>query len=429
MGAWKPDNGFRRRRHLANRACLVFAFLTLLLTSGAHAENWPRWRGPRGNAVSTDAPLPVRWSQTQNVLWKVEIPGEGSSSPIVWDDHVFVTSSLEGGFRRVVHCLAVDTGRTLWRREVEDEDPEVTSSMTGHAASTPVTDGRHVVAFFGNAGVVCYDTQGRLLWHRDFGQFESELGLATSPIIDGQRVILTCDHDGSRFTSFDSFLIALDLETGTPRWKTDRPGLFRSWSTPILVPGAAGRRELIINAQEELRAYAPETGELLWQVRGMTGWVTPSPVFAHGLIFATSGSDGPAMAVRPGGTGDVTESHVVWGHPRGAPYVCSPVAYGGHLYVHSEQGILRCYDAKTGALEYRQRLGGRFIASPVAGDGKLYLTNDAGTTYVVRAGADFKLLAKNPLEQYSLASPAIADGTLYLRTEKHLYAIRSAGAN
>jgi outer membrane protein assembly factor BamB len=340
---------------------------------------------------------------------------------------VFVTSSLEQGFRRVVHCLAADTGRLLWSREIEDDNPEVASSMTGHAAATPATDGRHLVAFFGNAGAVCYDLEGRRLWHRDFGDFDSELGLASSPVIDGDQVILVCDHDGSRFTSFDSFLIALDLKTGVTRWKRDRPGLFRSWSTPILVRGEAGRRELVVNAQDELRAYAPETGELLWHVGGMTGWVTPSPVFAGGLIFATSGRDGPAMAVRLGGTGDVTATHVAWQHPRGAPYVCSPVAYAGELYVHSEQGILRCYDARTGELHYAERLPGRYVASSVAGDGKVYVTNEDGTTLVVRAGTDFAILATNRLEEYTLASPAIAHGTLYVRTEKHLYAIPAAG--
>jgi outer membrane protein assembly factor BamB len=389
----------------------------------AQAENWPRWRGPQGNAFSSEVPLPTHWSTTDNVAWKVQIPGEGFSSPIVWGDRVFVTSALEHGFRRAMHCLDAASGRIVWSREIEDDNPEVTSAMTGHAAATPATDGRHVVAFFGNAGVVCYDFDGEQLWQRDFGDFESELGLASSPVIDGDRVILVCDHDGTRFTSFDSFLISLELETGATRWKRDRPGLFRSWSTPIFVPSGAAGREIIVNAQDELRAYDPNSGELLWRVGGMTGWVTPSPVFAHGMLFATSGRDGPTIAVRPGGRGDVTESHVAWSQARGAPYVCSPVAYSQELYVHTEGGILRCYDARSGKLHYAERLPGRFTASSVAGDGKVYVTNEDGATMVVRAGPEFELLAENRLEEYTLASPAIARGRLYVRTEKRLYAI------
>jgi outer membrane protein assembly factor BamB len=189
---------------------------------------------------------------------------------------------------------------------------------------------------------------------------------------------------------------------------------------------APGRQELVVNAQDELRGYDPKSGERLWRVTGMTGWVTPSPVFAHGLIFATSGKDGPTMAVRPGGAGDVTETHIVWRHQRGAPYVCSPLVYGDYLYVHNEQGILTCREAISGKEVYRQRLDGKFIASGVAGDGKIYLTNEDGVTYVIRPGGEFALLARNPVEGMCLASPAISRGNLFLRTDGHLYCIGPA---
>ncbi|HXG12585.1 MAG TPA: PQQ-binding-like beta-propeller repeat protein [Gemmataceae bacterium] len=387
------------------------------------AENWPRWRGPDGNAVSSESPLPQRWGKKENVRWKVRVPGEGFSSPVVWEDRVFLTSAFDGGTRRVVHCLDFPSGRFLWTGEVRHPHPEQTSAMTGHAAPTPATDGRHVVAFFGNAGVVCYDRDGRQLWRHELPEFDSELGLASSPVLGRDRVFLVCDHDGDRFRSFDSFLLALDLKTGKPLWKTDRHKLYRSWSTPILVPTADGGQELVVNGEERLRGYDPETGKELWQVGGMTAWVTPSPVFGRGLIFATSGKDGPTLAVRPGGRGDVTATHVVWQHKRGGPYVCSPVLYGDYLYVHTEQGILSCYEAATGKLQYRERLDGKFIASPVAGDGKVYCTNEDGTTFVVRAGPRFEVLARNALEEYTLASPAISAGRLLLRTERHLYCI------
>lgn len=408
-------------------AARVVLSLALVCAGGVcercSAEDWPRWRGPAGNAVSSDAPLPRTWSAERNVRWKVEVPGEGFSSPIVCGGRVFVTESFEGGLQRQLRCLDRDTGRSIWTRAIDDDNPEPASSMTGHAASTPVTDGQRVVAWFGNAGVVCCNVNGEQLWHHDFGEFESELGLASSPVICGETVILVCDHDGDRFRSFDSFLVALDLKTGDVRWKTERKGLFRSWSTPILVPAGADRRELIVNAQDQLRGYDPEGGGLLWSVDGMTGWVTPSPVFGHGLIFATSGRDGPTMAVRPGGRGDATNTHVEWLERRGAPYVCSPVLYGRELYVHNENGILTCYNALTGKVHYRERLPGKFVASSIAGDGKAYFTNDAGTTYVVEAGPRFKLLASNPLDEYTLASPAAASGALFLRTERHLYCI------
>ncbi|MGH7201678.1 MAG: PQQ-binding-like beta-propeller repeat protein [Planctomycetaceae bacterium] len=408
-----------------NTAACMAVILLMAGTIPLSAADWPRWRGSKGRAVADGEPLPVEWSQTQNVRWKTAIDGEGSSSPILWGEQVFVTSAHDDGITRTVHCLDRNTGHVRWSRSVEDDNPELSSALTGWAAPTPVTDGERVVAFFGNAGVVCYDMQGSLLWRRDFGDFESELGIASSPILFDGTVILVCDHDGNRFRTFDSFLIALDARSGETRWKTDRPGLERSWSTPIVVPAGEERSELVVNAQDELRGHDPQNGELLWRVRGMTGWVTPSPVFGDGLIFAASGRDGPTMAVRPGGRGDVTESHVVWQTHKGAPYVCSPLWYRGRLYVHTEAGILTCYDAATGRVLYRERLSGKFTASPVAGDGKVYLTNQAGTTFVIAEGDTFRQLAENSLGETTLASPAIAGGRLFLRTERHLYCIES----
>jgi lipoprotein NlpI len=376
------------------------------------ASDWPRWRGPDGNGVSPESPLPLKWSATDHVAWKAAIPGEGSSSPIVSGDVVFVTSALDKGARRVVHCLDRTTGKIRWSRETKDENPERASAMTGHAAATPVTDGSVVVAWFGNAGAVCYDLSGELLWRRPFGEFDSELGIASSPILHQGAVVLTCDHDGSKPRSFDSFLTALDLKTGKTIWKTDRPGLERSWSTPVVVGS-----DLLVNAQDELRAYDPATGKELWKVPGMTGWVTPSPVSGKGLIFATSGKDGPTIAFKPGG-------QVVWQEKRGGPYVCSPLLAGDQLYVHDETGILVCRNAADGKKLYRERLAPKFTASAVAGDGKVYFTNESGTTFVVKAGPAFELLAENRLGEEVLASPAIARGALFIRTEKHLYCIR-----
>jgi outer membrane protein assembly factor BamB len=400
----------------------------------ASAENWPRWRGPRGNAVTAATGLPVEWGVKKNVRWKTALPGEGSSSPVVFGERIFLTSAEDDGTKRIVRCLDRHTGRIVWTKSIGDKNPEPTSALTGHAAATPVTDGKRVIAFFGNAGAVCYDFAGKRLWRRSLGEFESELGFASSPVLVGDRVILVCDHDGDRFSTFDSFLIALDAQTGKTAWKTQRRGLFRSWSTPIVVVAGAGpmgspagrkagRKELLVCGQDALRAYDPDTGRELWKVTGLTGWVTPTPVFAEGLILLTCGKTGPVLAVRPGGTGDVTKSHVVWKHERQGPYVCSPVCYGGLLYVHNEAGLLSCYEARTGTLVYRKRLGGRFYASSIAGDGRVYISNDAGRTHVIRAGRRFEVLARNELKEEILASPAVAGNDLLLRTRKHLYCI------
>ncbi|MEX1097202.1 MAG: PQQ-binding-like beta-propeller repeat protein [Planctomycetales bacterium] len=406
------------------RVCIFLGCVLLAGRGEARGDDWPRWRGSQGNAVSAETELPVRWDRKTNIAWSVNVPGEGASSPIVWGDRVFLTSAREAGGVRVLHCLDRDSGETLWTREIKDDFPEITLPLTGHAAATPATDGERVVAFFGNAGAACWDFDGKELWRRDLGDFESELGLASSPIIDEGRVILVCDHDGDRIKTFDSFLIALDAKTGRTVWKTERPGLYRSWSTPIVVPGREGQRELIVNAQDELRGYDARTGREQWKVGGMTGWVTPSPVFGDGLIFAASGRDGPTLAVRPGGAGDVTETRVVWRERRGAPYVCSPLLYDGLLYVHNEAGILSCFEAATGKTVYRERLAGKFSASAAAGDGKLYVSNEGGDTFVVRAGRKFEILAKNPLEEEILASPAISGGRLFLRTRTRLFCIR-----
>jgi outer membrane protein assembly factor BamB len=311
---------------------------------------------------------------------------------------------------------------------VEDDWPEITSALTGYAAATPATDGKHVVAFFGSAGAVCCDLDGRRRWRKDLGDFESELGIASSPVIYKEMVILVCDHDGDRFNSFDSYLIALDLKTGDTRWKTERRGLHRSWSTPIVVPAIDAKSgkattELIVAGENELRGYDPDSGAALWSVSGLTSWVAPSPVFGHGLIFAASGKDGPTLAVRPGGRGDVTETHVVWSERRGAPYVSSPLVYGDHLYTATEGGVVTCRDARTGTIAWRRRLEGRFFASPAAGGDMIYLAADSGKTFVLAAGAEFELRAENDLGEEILASPALSGGSIFLRTRHRLYCI------
>lgn len=409
-------------RHRAVWTWILGALLAHGWAWPAAAEDWPRWRGNNGSGVSEESPLPLNWSAGANIEWKTVLEGEGYSSPIVANRRVFASASLDLGARRLLHCLDRVTGELLWTQFLDDDDPEVASSMTGHAAATPASDGERVVAAFGRAGLICYDFQGVERWRLDLGEFESELGLASSPIIDQGRVFLICDHDGDRFTSFDSYLIAVAIDDGQILWKTPRRGLYRSWSTPILAV-VDGRRELIVNAQDELRAYDPESGQLLWQAGGMTGWVAPSPVLGNGLIFAASGKNGPILAVRPGGAGDVTATHVAWRHENAGARICSPVLYGDYLYAHDEAGRLTCMEAATGKVEYRRRLAGKFAASGVAGDGRLYFVDEEGATHVIRAGPAFELLAVNRLDEYTLASPAISGRRIFIRTQQHLYCV------
>lgn len=390
------------------------AGLWVLLLSGCgvpSASDWPQWRGPDGAAVADGTPLPVIWPTARNIAWCVAIPGEGSSSPIVSGDAVFVTSTLEGGTRRFLHCLDRRTGAIRWTLETHDPDPERTSALTGHAAATPVADGKVVVAVFGNAGAVGADFTGRRLWNRPLGDFDCEFGLASSPILHQGRVYVVCDHDGEGAKSFDSYVAALDLATGEIVWKTPRPGLFRSWSTPIVVGG-----DLIVSGQDEVRAYDLETGRPGWSVGGMSGWVAPSPVAGKGLVIAVSGKDGPMVAMRPGGA-------VAWREERGGPYVCSPVLYGDLLYVCEESGRLICREAVSGKEVYRARLRGTFKSSPVAGDGKVYFTSESGRTSVVKAGPEFVLLAENRMDEECLASPAIAGDAILFRTRTRLWCI------
>jgi outer membrane protein assembly factor BamB len=390
------------------------AGLAMVLLSGCGASpssDWPRWRGPDGAAVADGAPLPVTWPTARNIAWCVAIPGEGSSSPIVSGDAVFVTSAIEGGTRRLLHCLDRKSGAIRWTLETKDPDPERTSALTGHAAATPVTDGKVVVAVFGNAGAVGTDFSGQRLWTRSLGDFDSEFGLASSPVLHQGRVYVVCDHDGEGPKSFDSFVAALDVRSGEFVWKTPRKGIFRSWSTPIIVGG-----ELIVSGQDEVRAYDLESGRPHWSVGGMSGWVAPSPVTGKGLILAASGKDGPTVAIRPGGA-------VAWRAERGGPYVCSPVLYGDLLYVCDESGLLICRDVASGREVYRARLRGAFKSSPVAGDGKVYFTNESGRTSVVKAGTEFVLLAENRTDEECLASPAISGSAILLRTRTRLWCI------
>jgi len=396
--------------------------VALVTPDGAAQRYWPRWRGPsgQGHVADEDAGYLIRWSGSDDVLWKTRVPGRGNSSPIVWGDRVFLTTAHDGGARRSLLAFRRSDGARLWETFAPDASPEDAHPKNTRASSTPATDGERVYAYFGNHGLLAADFDGKRVWHVPLGPFDAYHGTASSPLLHGDKVIVVQDHSGA------SFIAAFDKTTGREIWRTRRRARV-GWNTPIAI--RVGRREeILVSGQQEVVAYHPEHGRELWKVRGNTFEVIPTPVVGEGLVFASSGRGGPTLAIRPGGSGDVTDSHIVWKTPKGSPFVPSTVLYDGVLYmVNDMSAVATAYEARTGELLWQGRLGRArregFSASPVVLDGKVFFTNDDGQTFVLKAGREFELLHVNEMGERILASPALADGTWYWRTEGHLLAI------
>ena len=428
---------------------VVFQFLVL---RQVQAENWPQWRGPDGNGVSLEEGLPSRWSSEENVTWKAPLRGLGLSSPVVWGDHIFVTSQLgkrvlrDGnhptlvtdervedekplgdaedteGIRFLVEAFHRSDGRRLWEHEVEAQG-ELNPVHQKHNLATPsaATDGERVYALFGTGQVVALDMEGELVWKRhlgeEYGPFTINWGHASSPTVYQNLLILLCDHEPT------SYLLAVDTRTGENVWKVDRGSGQFSYSTPTIVASSAGD-ELIVNSSERIDAYDPTTGEFLWHTGESNRFPIPVPSADDGVIYTSRGyRSGPYMAIQAGGRGDVTQSHVAWRVPTGAPYVSSLVHYQGLIYMANGAGVVTCIDAKTGERVWQERTGGIYSASPVAGDGKIYLLSETGETAVFAAGREPNILARNQIDGRLIASPAISNGRLYLRTDDHLLSI------
>ena len=396
------------------------AAVRMIAVEGEGAGYWPRWRGPSGQGLVGDPGYPDRWSATDNVVWRAPVPGSGNSSPIVWDDHIFLTTGRDAGRRLFVLAYRRSDGALLWETEVAPGPRESVHRKNGPASATPVTDGERVYASLGGRGLVALDFEGRLLWHTEIGRVANYHGPAGSPLLYRGRLILYQDQRGG------GFVAAYDTATGAQVWRTARDASV-GWGTPVAIR-VADRDEIVVSSQHTVRAYDPDSGGELWSCDGNRFEVIPTPVVAAGLVFCTSGRAGPTLAIRPGGRGDVTRTHVAWSTPRGSPFVPSPIAYRGYLYtVNDMASIVTCFDAATGAVRWQQRLGRAlregFSASPVAVDGKLFFTNDDGVTFVVRAGPEFELLHTNDIGARTLASPALVDGRWYIRTVDELIAI------
>jgi outer membrane protein assembly factor BamB len=397
------------------------------------AENWPQFRGPTGQGVSTETSLPLRWSASENVVWKTSIPGEGWSSPIVWGDRVFVTSARDQGVSCHIVCLDRMTGQILWDKEVLQQATRGRKEgRNTYATPTPATDGRLVYAVFFEGSFVAVDFSGSGVWaNRDF-KFYSQHGLGTSPILWDDLLIQARDgsSDGEDKTlgwqqPWDqACLLALDKRTGKERWR-GRRGLSRiSHGVPAIWTND-GPAQVISEAGDVVQGFDVATGERRWSSKVIGEGKVPSVVLGGGLVFTAGGWGGreSIKAFRLGGQGDLNETNLAWEQRKGMPKVPSMLFVNPHLFAVADSGVATCMKAATGEIVWQERLGGSFSASPVWVDGRIYFLSDAGETTVVEAGPEFKVLAKNPLNEKCQASMAVSQGRLFVRTEKNLYGI------
>lgn len=401
--------------------CRLLLSCWLLLLVHPASANWPGWRGPDATGVTPEKNLPVAWSSRQNARWKVPLSGAGVSCPVVWGERIFLTAS-DGRLNDRLHvsCFHREDGRTLWHAQFFGSAPTDMFAPGGMAVPTPVTDGKHLFVLFGTADLFCLDLDGKPVWIRslaeEYGPFRNRWGMAASPILIGDLLVVLVDHYSQ------SYMLGIDARTGATRWRTQR-GTAVNWTTPLAVK-VKGKTQIVTIGTYLVNGYDAETGEELWTVQGMQMQCIPSPAVDGELVYAVSGRRGNTLAIRlDGSRGDLTESHVVWKTPRGAPNIPSPVCYQGRYYLVDDDGLATCLDAATGSRLWQERLGGKFRASIIAGDGKLYFTSLEGVTTVLKAGPTFEVLAKNQLEDGIVATPAYSQGQVFLRTEKHLYCV------
>ncbi|HYE97577.1 MAG TPA: PQQ-binding-like beta-propeller repeat protein [Planctomycetota bacterium] len=396
------------------------AALILVLPSALGAQDWPGWRGPKGDGTSAEKGFPVTWGPDRNVRWKTPIPGKGHSSPIVVGDRVFLTTCLEDTGERRLLCLSAADGRLLWQKEVLTSPLERKHKLNSFASSTPASDGKHVWSAFlaqDRFHVFCHDLDGNLVWKTSPGTFSSVHGFCSSPVLWKDTVIFNGDQDA------DAWIVALEKATGKERWRADRPNKTRSYVPPVIFE-LAGRPQLVLSGSKCVASYDPDTGEQIWLLDGPTEQFVASLVTTEGVLFVTGGYPKHFLiGIKPDGKGNVTATHEIWRDTRGVSYVPSPVAWGPHFYVVSDIGQASCLEASTGRRLWMQKLGRHHSASIVAAEGRLYFLDDDGTTHVVKAGDAFELLAKNEIGEEAYASPALSRGRVYIRGAKHLFCI------
>lgn len=460
---------------------MVLVGSVVTLNGRAPELAWPQFRGPSGAGILSDGKLPTTWTNTNNVAWRVEVKGRGWSSPVAWNNTVFVTSAISPGafkapstgifgndyvaelmkqglpeeevnkrviardieltaesgeIRYMVYAFDAATGKLKWEREAHKGPPfGGRHRKNTFASETPATDGERLYVYFGNVGLFAYSMDGTPLWNTRFDPqpMYLDFGTAASPVVHNGRVFVVHDNEGR------SFVAAVDAKTGRQLWKVERDikaPQGSGWSSPFVWTNDQ-RTELIVIGRQHAVSYSPETGKEIWRMRGLTGQSTPSPVAGEGLLYLATGSQGesnrPVFAVRPGASGDISlakgeESNrfVAWFHPRASAYTSSPLVYRGRIYIVNDNGIMTVLDSQTGREIYKARAGGSgntFSASPWAADGKIYLLSEDGHTFVIEAGDKYVELSKNSLDEMSLASPALAPDTIFMRTQTRLYRI------
>jgi outer membrane protein assembly factor BamB len=419
-----------------NFAFCRLSLLTILLIQPATAAPWPGWRGADGFGVSTEKDLPLNWNATSGVKWKVALPEPGNSTPVVWGDRVFVTQAV--GDKRLVICFSRQDGKELWRGGADHVATEPTHKTNPYCSASPATDGERVYAWFGSAGLYCFDVSGKQLWHLDLGEHRHEWGYSTGPVLHGDLCYLNFGP-GPR-----TALLAVNKITGTETWRHapgpvkvtmprndgfgSKDGVVGSWSVPILIK-AGDREELIMSWPEQVIGYNPKNGKVLWQCAGLNPLVYSSTLFGEGIVVAMGGYGGSTVAVRPGGSGDVTETHRLWHEPRDSGHIGTGVIREGHIYVQNMNGIMECTELATGKRIWKERLKGsggtsESWSSPVLAGDRLYVVNQGSDCFVLRASPKFEVLATNPLNDgLTNASPAISDGNIIIRTHAHLWCI------
>jgi outer membrane protein assembly factor BamB len=416
---------------LPRRATVIaWALLSLFISAdGVTAADWPEFRGPTGQGHAQASGLPVHWDTSENVAWKAAIPGAGWSSPVVSQGRVYLTTAVpkntgnENDQSLRTLCLDVQTGGILWNIEVFDQDGATTEKIhdkNSHASATPIVDGRFVFVHFGTQGTACLTLDGEIVWATRELKYQPRHGNGGSPALIDDLLVIACDGLDVQF------VVALDRKTGEIRWKTDRP-VERpqkfSFSTPLVIE-VDGRKQVVCPGTDLVAAYDPRDGREIWKFRYSGYSVIPRPVFGNGLLFIATGYNTPSLfAIRPDGRGDVTGSHEQWALKRAIPHTPSVLLIGDELYFVSDRGIASCVDSQTGELHWQERVGGTFSASPVTADGKIYLQSEQGVTHVIRPGKTYRQLARNDLQERTLASPAVIDAALLIRTEAHLYRI------
>lgn len=410
---------------------VVLLLVGSLAISSLRAEEWPMFRGPSGQGTSAEDEPPVKWSATENVTWKTPIPGEGWSSPIVWKDHVFVTTATEEGLSLRVIALARKTGAILWNVEVARQMPRKKRAENSYASPTPCTDGKQVYAVFADGTMAALDFTGNIKWTNRDIKFYSHHGLGASPILFKNLLIMPFDGSsdgddnklGWKIPWDKGGLVALDTKTGERKWLGER-GLSRIAHVTPIVYHDDKHDEIISPAGDVVQSFDPLSGKRLWSVYSQGEGVTPGPVAAVGMVFSSSGFEKTTIrAIRLGGTGDVTQSHIAWEQIKGAPTTSSLLYIHPHVYAITDQGVATCYKGSTGDIVWQERIGGKQWASPLYVDENIYFLSEEGDTTIIEADKVFKVVAKNSIGEKCQASFASSRGQLYLRSAKHLFCL------